>query len=84
MIDPLPIIALPKLFPYQPSHHTFDPLFSYDGILGGLQPRCIRVVYSIEGGRDFRLFREEEGGFWGWHGTAAADAAATYISADDV
>ena len=77
MIDPFPIIALPKFLPYQPSHHTLDPLFPYNGILGSLQPRCIREVYSIEGGGDFGLFR---------HGrcVAAADVAATDVLADEV
>ena len=68
MIDPLSVIALSKLLPDQSSHHTLDPLLSYDGVLGSLQPRRIRVVYSVEGGRDFGLFREEGRGFWGGHG----------------
>lgn len=83
MIDPLLSITLPQFLSYQPGHHALDPLFPNDSILRGLEPWCIRVVYSLEAWWDLGLFGEEEGGFWSWHAAAAA-AAAACISADDV
>ena len=70
MIDPLLEITLAQLLPYQPGHHALHPLFPDDRILGSLQPWRIVVVDSFEAGRDFGLFGEEHGGFWGRHGAA--------------
>lgn len=67
MIDPLAIIALPQLLPYQPSHHAAHPLLADDGILGLLQARLVVVVDAVEGGRDGGFLGEEEGGFGGGH-----------------
>ena len=77
MIDPFLKITLAQLLPYQPSHHALHPLFPDDCVLGSLEPWRVVEVYAREAGRDFGLFGEEHGGFWGRH-------AAAFISADEV
>lgn len=68
MIHTFPVIALPHLLPYQPSHHALDPLLTDYGVLRGFKRFVVVVVYAVKSWWNFRLRGLEGLGFWGWHG----------------
>lgn len=52
MVNSLAVITLPHLFPNQSRHHTPDPLFPNNRILGLLQSSRIIVIDTVKGWRD--------------------------------
>lgn len=68
VVHALTDIALAQLLAHKPGHHSTDPLFPNEGILGSLEGLGIIVVDAVEGGRDGRLLGLELLGLGGRHG----------------
>ena len=67
VVHALPGVALAQLLTNQTDHHGTDPLFTDDGILGGLESLGVVEVHAVESGRDFRLHGLEALGLGGRH-----------------
>ena len=68
VVDTLTDVALVQLLANKSGHHSADPLFSNEGILGSLEGLGIIVVDAVEGGSDGRLLGLELLGLGGRHG----------------
>lgn len=67
VVDTLTDIALVQLLTNKSGHHSTDPLFSNEGILGSLEGLGIIVVDAVEGGSNGRLLGLELLGLGGRH-----------------
>jgi hypothetical protein len=68
MVNTLSDVALVELLSNKTGHHSANPLFSDEGILGSLEGFGIIVVDAIEGGRNGRLLSLKLLGLGGRHG----------------
>lgn len=67
VVNTLSAIALSQLIADQSSHHSANPLFSDDGVFGGLESLGVIVLNAVEGGSDGGLLSLELGGFGSRH-----------------
>lgn len=67
MSHSFPVITLPQLFSYEPSHHGLDPLLANNGVLRGLEARRVIVIDAGERGGNGGFASEESGRFRSWH-----------------
>ena len=67
MVHTLALVAFAQLITDQSSHHSSNPLFSNDRVLGGLESLGVGVVNAVESGSDGGLLSLELGGFGGRH-----------------